>query len=193
MKISTTDANNDASRIIRYRAGDQKAFSELVNAHLSAVYSFVARYVGYGGEAEDIVQEVFVKVWKNLGRFDTSRNFRTWLFTIAKNTALDWLKKKRPVAFSELDDGQGGTSFEETVVADESPASERFDERLTKEKLTAGLDSLPPEYRAVVLLRLDSQLTFREIAETLNKSANTVKSHYRRAVALLRRFMEGRR
>jgi len=130
---------------------------------------------------------VFVKVWKNLNRFDTARNFRTWLFTIAKNTALDWLKKKRPASFSSMEGEREDSHFEDTVVAEEPSAQDRFDEQVTKKTLEAGLAALSPEYRAIVLLRLDSQLTFREIAEMLGKPANTVKSHYRRAVALLRR------
>lgn len=178
---------DDGDLIRQYRAGDNQAFERLVENHLEAVYSFVARYVGNNSEAEDIVQDVFIKIWKHLGRFDTQRNFRTWIFTIAKNTALDWLKKKRAITFSELTvNDETGPAFEETLAAfDEPTAPELFDQTLDQEALSAALASLPTDYRAVVILRLDSQLTFREIAETLNKPLNTVKSHYRRAVSIL--------
>jgi RNA polymerase sigma factor (sigma-70 family) len=181
-------SSHDITLIRRYHAGEQGAFDELVANHLDAVYSFVARYVGGNDEAEDIVQDVFIKVWKNLRRFDLNRNFRTWLFTIAKNTALDWLKKKKAVHFSELASGdESGPSFEEMLPSEDLLPSELFDQSLSHDVLATALATLPPDYRAVVLLRLDSQLTFREIAETLDKPLNTVKSHYRRAVSLLRR------
>ena len=180
-------SSDDGELIRRYRAGDNEAFERLVANHLEAVYSFVARYVGNRSEAEDIVQDVFIKVWKHLGRFDTQRNFRTWIFTIAKNTALDWLKKKKAITFSELtSNDETGQAFEETLTdLDEPTPPELFDQALDEKALSAGLAALPADYRAVVLLRLDSQLTFREIAETLNKPLNTVKSHYRRAVSIL--------
>ncbi len=180
-------SSDDGGLIAQYRAGDNEAFERLVANHLEAVYSFVARYVGSGSEAEDIVQDVFIKVWKHLGRFDTQRNFRTWIFTIAKNTALDWLKKKKAITFSELTSkDETGQAFEETLTdLDEPTPPELFDQALDEKALSAGLAALPADYRAVVLLRLDSQLTFREIAETLNKPLNTVKSHYRRAVSIL--------
>ena len=183
-KVSSSD---DEDLIRRYRAGDNAAFERLVANHLEAVYSFVARYVGNSNEAEDIVQDVFIKVWKHLGRFDTQRNFRTWIFTIAKNTALDWLKKKKVITFSELTgDDDTGPTFEETLAdLDEPTPLELFDQTLDQKALSAALAALPADYRAVVILRLDSQLTFREIAETLNKPLNTVKSHYRRAVSIL--------
>ena len=182
---STLATLNDAELVEKYRAGAEKAFTILVQRHTGAVYSFVARYVGGGSEAEDIVQDVFVKVWKHLGRFDIQRNFRTWIFTIAKNTALDWLKKKKAITFSELHTHDDTTLFEETLAADEPLPSDVFDTSRSQEELSTALSTLSADYRAVILLRLDSQLTFREIAEALGKPLNTVKSHYRRAVGLL--------
>ncbi len=183
---SSQTSLSDIDLIERYCDGDEQAFTILVTRHAAVVYSFVVRYVGSGAEAEDIVQDVFVKTWKNLKRFDTKRNFRTWIFTIAKNTALDWLKKKKPTAFSELHTSdEKAPAFEETLATDEPLQSDVLEQRQTHEALSAALATLSAEYRAVVLLRLDNQFTFREIAEALNKPLNTVKSHYRRAVNVL--------
>ena len=83
-----------------YLKGDGKALEELVRRYLSLIYNFSRRYNGDADNVSDIAQEVFVKVWKNLKKFDKSKNFKLWIFTIAKNTALDWLKKKNAVPFS---------------------------------------------------------------------------------------------
>jgi RNA polymerase sigma-70 factor (ECF subfamily) len=182
---------SDAECIAAYRAGDPAAFEALVARHLSAVYNFIARYAGGGDDADDIVQDVFVKVWKHLHRFDTTKNFRTWLFTIAKNTALDWLKKKKAIVFSDMSDGsENMPAFEETIADDEPAPPEIIDAKISHTELASLLDGLHPDHKAVVLLRLDSQLTFREIAESLDRPINTVKSHYRRAISSLRKKLD---
>ncbi len=74
--------------------GDGDSFAALVDRHMPMVYKFTYRYVGNADAANDIVQDVFIKVWKNIKKFDHGKNFKTWLLTIAKNTALDAIKKK---------------------------------------------------------------------------------------------------
>ncbi len=93
------------------KKGDEKSLEILIQRYLKPVYGFAYRYVGNVQEAEDIAQEVFVKVWKNLKKpalslskgFDPKKgNFKAWIFTIAKNTAFDFLKKKKSLQFSDL-------------------------------------------------------------------------------------------
>src|SRR5579864_3582763 len=82
--------------------GDQAAFAQLFDRYIKSVYLLAYRYVLNVDDAEDIAQEAFFRAWKNLKKFDKDRNFKTWLFVIAKNTALDLIKKKKPASFSQL-------------------------------------------------------------------------------------------
>ncbi len=95
--------DSDQKLIANYLAGDEKSLEILINRYLRPIYSFVYRHVGNGEVAEDITQEVFVKVWRNLKKFDQNKSFKTWIFTIAKNTSFDFFKKKKAIPFSELE------------------------------------------------------------------------------------------
>ena len=91
---------SDSDIVLAALAGDHQAFASLVERYVGAIYKFSYRYVRNGPDAEDIAQETFLRVWKNLKQFDISKNFRTWIYTIAKNASLDLLKKKKPMPFS---------------------------------------------------------------------------------------------
>src|ERR1700739_3666623 len=96
-------SESDAQLAIAFIAGKGDAFAALVDRHASMVYHFVYRYLQNADNTNDVVQDVFIKVWKNIKKFDTSKNFKTWLLTIAKNTSLDFIKKKKPVLFSHIE------------------------------------------------------------------------------------------
>ena len=85
---------SDNEIIIQYLNGDKDAFTEIVNRYLKLIYNFTYRLVGNEKVAEDISQEVFLKAWKNIKKFDLEKNFKTWIFSIAKNTAIDYLRKR---------------------------------------------------------------------------------------------------
>jgi len=180
---------SDEQLITDYLKGDKEALEILIRRYLKPIYSFIYRYVGNEQETEDITQEVFVKTWRNLKKFDQKKKFKTWIFTIAKNTCLDWQKKKRAIPFSVLDNEAKGFSFAETIK-DPAPLP---NELLEKQDITAtlnkALESLLPKYRMILLLRYNHHFTFREIAESLEEPINTVKSRHRRAITLLKRLL----
>lgn len=148
-------------------------FEELVRRHLPEVFGYARRFTGNADTAADITQETFVKAWKNFKRFDQSKDFRAWLFTIAKRTAIDFLRKR---ADEPLPDD----------VLDTAPAfTESLDIARRNDALAVAIAELPDAYRTVMQLRLDD-LQFHEIAERLAKPLNTVKSQYRRALAMLK-------
>jgi len=89
---------NDSQLVQKYLSGDEESLKLLIRNYLKPVFSFVYHFVNNPAEAEDIAQDVFVKMWKNLKKFDQQKKFKTWLFAIAKNTALDYLKKKKFLA-----------------------------------------------------------------------------------------------
>jgi len=94
---------SDSELVIAYKDdGQEVAMTTLVNRYVSIVYNLIVRLVGDRREAEDLTQETFMKMWKALSRFDTDKTFKTWIFVIARNTAIDYLRKKKPVLFSRL-------------------------------------------------------------------------------------------
>jgi len=146
--------DDDAQLVVASLKGDGDSFAALVDRHMSMVYKFVYRYFGNADAANDIVQDVFIKVWKNIKKFDQTKNFKTWLLTIAKNTALDAVKKKQSVLFSHIEEGEMDLdSFLAPYV--ESP--DLPDELLQKKQIKSDLDhvlaELGPSYRSVLLLR----------------------------------------
>jgi RNA polymerase sigma-70 factor (ECF subfamily) len=170
--------------------GDDDAFAFLVHRHLSAVYNFAYRFGGRD-EADDIAQETFFKVWKNLKKFHPDGNFKTWLFQIARNTTIDHMRKKRDLAFSKFENAEGENFLEETL-ADTEPLADEIFARAEKEKhLEKTIEKLSPIYREVLLLYYQNNFTFEEIAKILKKPLDTVKSQHRRALERLRKLLGG--
>ena len=93
---------SDEQLVARYLRGDEKSLEFLIQQYLKPIYSFVYKYVGNPQEAEDITQEVFVRMWKYIKKFDQRKKFKTWIFSIAKNAAIDFLRKKKPYPFQNL-------------------------------------------------------------------------------------------
>ena len=176
----------DEQLITQYLAGNGSAFETLIKRYLSLVYGFSRRYSGDEDKAADIAQESFIKAWRNIKKFDTTKSFRPWLFAIAKNTARDWLKRKEEFPFSsfEANDEQG--SFWEAIIDPAPSPSAIADNKILAEKMSHHCRELPAHYRSVVSMHIDEDLTFKEISKRLQKPLNTVKSHYRRALQLLK-------
>ena len=177
----------DIELLEAYLDGDEQAFKILINRYTPLLYNFVARLAGRES-APDIVQEIFIKVWKNIRKFDIEKaSFKTWVFTIAKNTATDFLRKKKDLHFSDLDIDDE-LSFAENIP-DEAilpdTALERLEDKLFLNNL---LDQLPYNYKTVLVLHYQEEMTFEEISVVLGKPTNTIKSHHRRALIHLRKM-----
>ncbi len=180
----------DEQLVTNYLKGDEKALEVLIKRYLKPIYSFTFRFVGNPQEAEDITQEAFVKAWRKLKKFNSGRgNFKTWIFTIAKNTCLDWQKKKRAVPFSVLDNEDKGFSFTEVIKDSASLPNELLEKQDVTITLNKAIKSLSPRYRMVLFLRYNEHFTFREIGEVLEESINTVKSRHRRGIVLLKKLL----
>lgn len=193
--------NNDQNLIKKYFQGDEKALEILIKVYLKPIYSFVYRYVNNEQDAEDITQEVFVKVWRNLKKFNPQKNhfltlidkqqksFKTWIFSIAKNTSIDWLKKKKAIPFSNFENEKGENPLTETL-ADPAPLpNEIFERANIAEILNSATQQLLPKYRMILSLRYNDHFNFREISETLSEPLNTIKSRHRRAIILLKKLL----
>ena len=180
---------SDSQLIADYLGGDEKSLEVLFGRYLKPIYSFTYRYVGGGQDAEDVAQEVFVKVWRNLKKFDQQKSFKTWVFSIAKNTAIDFLKKKKAIPFSEFENDEGENMITETL-ADPSPLpSELLEKAGMAQVLNAAMDKLSPKYRMVLFLRYNDHFNFREIAESLDEPLHTITSRHRRALIKLKELL----
>lgn len=168
----------------------QPAFAELVNRYLKPVYNFSLRLCGNPKDAEEISQESFVKLWKNIGKFRQGEKFKTWFYTIVRNTTIDWMRKKKHVVFSEFDNAEGDNYLEDTLIDTEKTAHELFELSENKDLVEKLLYGLSVQYREVLLLRYHESMDFEEIGKMLSKSVNTIKSQHRRALITLRKKLE---
>lgn len=180
----------DDELIAAYEAGEEPAFAELLDRHLDAVYSFALRLTGTKEEADDIAQETFLKAWKHLKRFRKGANFKTWLFSIARNTSIDYLRKKKPILFRELSRKENDEDFEHGIIDTTPRAEVLFDEHLSTERLEGAIAQLAPLYREIIILHYREGLTLDEASRVLEMPLNTVKSRDRRALIALRKLLE---
>jgi RNA polymerase sigma-70 factor, ECF subfamily len=181
----------DEQLVAEYIKGDEKALESLIQRYLTRVYQFAFKYVQNQDEAEDMAQEVFVKVWKNVKKFKPDFKFKTWVYTITKNSCLDFLKKKnRPLTFSELDTEENNFGFSDSL-ADKTPSVlENIQTRERIKNLAFAVEELPPIYRDTVNLRYGDDLKFREIAVLLRESVDTIKTRHRRAIKSLKNIFQ---
>jgi len=181
---------SDQQLIACYLKGDENSLEILIKRYLKPIYSFTFRFVGNSQEAEDITQEVFIRVWRNLKKFNRNKNFKTWIFSIAKNTSIDFFKKKKAIPFSKFENEKEENKLIETLI-DPTPLADELFERVGIEKvLDAAINQLAPKYRMVLFLRYNDHFTFREIAEIFGESSNTIKSRHRRAILILRKMLK---
>lgn len=179
--------NKDEEIIKKYLEGNQGSFKILVEKYTPSIYNFSVRFVG-SDYAKDIVQDVFVKVWKNIKKFDDGRaNFKTWIFTITRNTITDYLRKKKMILFSSLDFEE--ESFESNIKDEVILPDEALSKLEDKELLNQLLDEMPANYKEVLILYYQEEMTFDEIGKLLGKPLNTVKSYHYRALILLRKML----
>ncbi|NTV44411.1 MAG: sigma-70 family RNA polymerase sigma factor [Candidatus Yonathbacteria bacterium] len=181
------EQETDDAVIAAYLAGDEESLATLVDRYMDDAYRFAMKLVGDSEVAEDVVQESFIKAWRHIRRFRPGANFRTWLFSIVRNTAIDRLRKKKEQALSSFENEEGENVLAVTIP-DEAP---RADELLARAEDAAYIErllvELNPQYREVILLRYGDGLTFKEIGDILKKPLHTVKSQHRRAVEALRK------
>jgi RNA polymerase sigma-70 factor, ECF subfamily len=187
--VNSPDAavETDEALAQRFLAGDVSAYEELVRRYSRPIFNFVYRMLGRYGDADDLTQDVFVQVYRSLPTARTDLPFKPWVYVIARNKCLDFLKRKRPLLFTDVEgddlEGEGVAAR----VQDTEPLPDELAERADLQRvLHEAIEALPPKYRQVVAMRYASELSFEEIAAALGLPENTVKTHFHRAKALLR-------
>jgi RNA polymerase sigma factor (sigma-70 family) len=176
----------DSKLIARALAGDQKAFRKLRLKYYDAIFRLINRMIRSQEEVEDLTQEAFIKAFTSLDRFDNQYAFSTWLYKIATNNSIDYIRKKKLQTFSinkPVDSEENDYSFElpdtELEPDQELIAAQR------KKMLDEAMNTLPPKYRQVILMRHVDEKEYQEIAKILKLPLGTVKAHIFRARELL--------
>ncbi|MEI6305031.1 MAG: RNA polymerase sigma factor [Candidatus Taylorbacteria bacterium] len=182
--------NTDENLAERCKSLDEYAFQELTRRYIKPIFNFVRRYTQSEEVAEDITQDTFFKVWKNVRQYKRGMKFRSWLYTIARNTSLDYIKKKKAASFSDLDDNANDLVFSDTLQDTEPLQAEIFDNVVMTETLSKTIRLLHPDHQTVITLHYQEELTFDEISKVLNRPMNTVKSWHRRALIHLRQLLK---
>lgn len=185
MRTAENEADDEVL-MLRYQRGDRNAFGALVRRYQVRVYNFVLRQLRSPATAEDVTQEVFLRVVQRASAFKHEARFSTWLYTIARNLCVDHLRKAKLRKHPSLDqpsgrDGEGQALGEQ--IADPTQNTERgaFGSQVAS-SIVQAVDELSDEQREVFLLREVANLPFREIAEVTASSENTVKSRMRYAL-----------
>jgi RNA polymerase sigma-70 factor (ECF subfamily) len=179
----------DLQLVQAHLSGDKASLGILFKRYFRPIYGYAAGLIGRE-EADDVVQETFIRAWRHLSTFDTGRVFKTWLYRIAHNAAIDIMKKKRPTAFSDLDRPEDGPTIEETIEDETDPISVLLDHKDAADRLRKALDALPKPQREVLTLHYLEELTFSEIGEMLEQPLDTVKSRARRALVTVKKLLE---
>jgi len=169
------------------QAGDDGAFGKIVEHYQRRVFAVAYRMTCNAAQAEELAQEVFLRVWRKLGTFRPSAPLGPWLLRLASNVCINALKKRRvPTVSMQAADEEGGTR---EPAADGPDASELAARRELAERLEAAIAELPDEYRLVVTLRHVEGLSYEEIAAALDAPLGTVKVRLFRARERLRRLL----
>ena len=182
----------EAAIVRKVLGGDANAFETLVLEYEKNVYNIALRMTGNSEDAADMTQEAFIKAYNSLQSFRGDSKFSVWLYRIVSNVCLDFLRSKnrRPTVSLSVEDDDGEDA--QLDVADESQSPELLlDRKLTRESVRRGLDSLPPDYRQILLLREIQGLSYDEIAQALGLEVGTVKSRIFRARKRLCTFLIG--
>ena len=179
--------------VARLRRGDLNALSELIVRYQNRLYRYLLRMVRQSAEAEDLFQQTWLRVVEKIRSFDASRNFDAWLFTLARNLAIDHLRRVRPQSLDEplADNGYCATIADRIPCKDHTP----FDHALAAQRRTEiseAVAGLPIMYREVLTLRFEDGMKIEEIAKVTAVPISTVKSRLRRSLEQLRYALEAR-
>jgi RNA polymerase sigma-70 factor (ECF subfamily) len=178
----------DKQLVKEFLDGNDYSFEKLLGKYLKPVFNFIYQMAGDFTVSEDLVQEAFIKAWKNIKKFDLNRSFKTWIFTIAKNTAYDYFKKKKTIPFSNFIDEEGNNRLENMSDGNILP-DEILERKNIAEELGKKINEVPQHYRIILLLRYKEDLSLQEISEILEKPYNTIKSGHARALKNLKKLI----
>jgi RNA polymerase sigma-70 factor (ECF subfamily) len=160
----------DKDILIRARAGDLEAFEFILSFYEKSIYNYCLKILKNPHSATDVAQETFIKVYTHRKNIDPEKNIKTWIFTIATNTAYDFLRSKKRKNEISLDEGSETISGLKAYYPEEGVVSD----------VEKAMEQINPEYKKVLLLFYQQGFQYQEIAEMLEMPINTVKTHISR-------------
>ena len=177
-------AADDSAVVTAFLDGEERAFSELVERYQTRLLNFIYRTIGDRDRAEDLVQEVFIRVYRHLHRFDRSKKFSTWAYTIASNLAKNELRNRSRNPLVLFQTMQGASDDEDRPLQFEDSTArpdDMYRKRHLRELVEDTVAQLPEHHRQVFVLRELEGKSYEEIAEITDCNLGTVKSRLNRA------------
>jgi RNA polymerase sigma-70 factor (ECF subfamily) len=175
-------ADPDAELAEQFRNGERAAFDQIVRRHQKGVWYLVRRYVKRDADASDVTQQAFVRAFKGLAAFRGAASVRSWIYRIAINCALSWLRDHRR---------EEPTEIAEDALTEANDAPAKLMGREVGAKLREAIALLPPKQKLVLELRVFDDLSFKEVAELAECTENTAKVNFHYAVKRLRELLGG--
>ena len=174
------DPDGDLLLVERAQNGDMRSYDELVTRHRGKIFAMIRNMIHQEADAWDLSQEVFIKAWQALPRFEAKARFSTWLYRIAHNTVYDWTRKRKIESAGELNDGIFERESIDSASRTTPSGGESPDETLAqgelRDKIEAALQKLTDDHREVVLLKDVQGLSYKEIADVMSCTLGTVMS-----------------
>ena len=177
VKANETIKAKDFALMRRIQSGDMVAFNDMVNNYKDRLMNVIGRMLSSQEEAEDVVQEAFVRVFQHRNSFDFKHCFSTWIYTIALNLARNELRRRKRFRFQDITDMQGN----EAEISVEMKLPSTIGQTLERE-----IKALPEKYKTAFMLRDIQEMSYEEVAQVMSVPLGTVKSRVNRARALLR-------
>lgn len=185
---------DEAELVLRASGGDQSAFAELVERYRSMVYNLAYHSLRCADDAFDATQDVFIKVYRALGKFRGDCKFSTWIYRIAQNTVRDYIRARSrritPMSLSDYsDDGSEAKQLDIPDSAPSSDPSDSLERKLRRQAVREAILSLSDIHREIIVMREIEGRTYDEIAELLGLELGTVKSRLNRARRAIKDYL----
>ena len=190
---ATTISDHDL--VVLAQKGSEKAYRELLGRYQRPVFSLIYRMVRDREQAEDLAQETFVRVFNNIDRYDPAYKFSSWIFKIATNLTIDWIRRKEVPTVS-IDGSRYATSNDDieastiTVESDDENPEELLESRELGSQIEVAIGKLRPEYRQAIVLRHIDDLPYEDIAQIMALPLGTVKTYIHRGRKELQELLQ---
>jgi RNA polymerase sigma-70 factor (ECF subfamily) len=191
---NASNGQSDEEMMLLYQKGDEQAFEALYWRHQSGIFNFICHFIGGSrSHAEELLQDVFLKVVKSRKRYTPTAKFTTWLYQIARNSCIDHfrrMKHRKTTSLSQPIGSEEGMVVESTIAGNNPSPERKARINEISEILRTAINTLSEEQREVFLMREDLHLSFAEIAELISCPINTAKSRMRYALEHMRKHLE---
>ena len=179
---STFEVENESILIERALLGEEESYQKILNLYKARVFSFVYRLLKHFDDAEEITFETFINCFKSLNKYDRSKKFSTWLFTIAHNLAVDHLRKQK-VSYEYIDESRNYEQLQADIV-------KQYEKKQKVQKIELALAAMPPLDSELIILFHKEEMSYQEISEIVRLPVTTIKVRLHRARKKLKEMVK---